>query len=550
MFTENKKFLPIFEIILISLILIFAYQFTYWVGQRGFFPFDQSIVFDGSYRVYSGQIPYKDFIFPFGPVTFWLQAAIFRFLGVSYASYIFGAAFVNVLVTGASYILLRRLFPQFNLPAFLGSVITSIWFYPPFGTPWPEQTAFFFSFIALLGITEGLLNEEMFDKQRKGLLIAAGLATFGAFLSKQNAGALIALVFSFLIIFVNVANLRERISNLTMFLIGWFVGLTAFAAWLHIRSDISAFIKYFFEIPAQEVGGERLPDQLLQWLQSLLVGNAPIVIKVVSLLSVLIAVIQLLLIKTKNQKDKRQVFSALLAPALFIYHNAFLITANNQVEISLPFIGVIAAIGLGLLLPKDTGGQSKEIDTAKKQPGFASLTAVSILLIGMVAIVWMGIHVSVSRQVHDIFKNSTFPNRLENGKLSAIKWAVPMRIGNPIYAEDVNNLVNYLEMQGENFFVFPDFTILYGTLGVPSPQPLLWFHRGLTYPKTYDPELDAWIVDALQRNQVRIIIIEEESWFHTDDRLADFPKLKSFITNDFTYQQRIGNFLIYHIREN
>ena len=80
-------------------ILILSFYLTATAGARGFYPFDQSIVFDGSYRVASGQIPYRDFLVPFGPVTFWLHAFFFRLLGTTYHAYIIGAGVVNVAAT-------------------------------------------------------------------------------------------------------------------------------------------------------------------------------------------------------------------------------------------------------------------------------------------------------------------------------------------------------------------------------------------------------------------------------------------------------------------
>jgi len=94
---RSETFNKYFDLFIISLIGVFAYFMTYRSGERGFFAFDQSIIFDGGYRVLLGQIPYKDFVTPFGPVTFWIQGIIFKLLGISYATYIFGAAFVNII---------------------------------------------------------------------------------------------------------------------------------------------------------------------------------------------------------------------------------------------------------------------------------------------------------------------------------------------------------------------------------------------------------------------------------------------------------------------
>ena len=44
-------------------------------------------------------------------------------------------------------------------------------------------------------------------------------------------------------------------------------------------------------------------------------------------------------------------------------------------------------------------------------------------------------------------------------------------------AEDLEALVRFLTREGKPFFIYPDFTFLYGAVGVTPPQPLLWFRQ-------------------------------------------------------------------------
>ena len=75
----------------------FAFWLAFYSGTRGIFPLDQSIVFDGGYRVASGQVIYRDFVAPSGPLVYWLQGAVFKLFGVSYRVYILTAAGYNAL---------------------------------------------------------------------------------------------------------------------------------------------------------------------------------------------------------------------------------------------------------------------------------------------------------------------------------------------------------------------------------------------------------------------------------------------------------------------
>lgn len=47
--------------------------------------YDEGIFIDGSLRVLAGQVPYRDFFILMGPGSFWLQAAVLKLFGVSFA---------------------------------------------------------------------------------------------------------------------------------------------------------------------------------------------------------------------------------------------------------------------------------------------------------------------------------------------------------------------------------------------------------------------------------------------------------------------------------
>src|SRR4051812_20171909 len=77
----------------------FAFVFVWRVGHRGLFMLDESIVFDGAWRVHQGQVPYRDFVMPFGPMTFWLQGLMFRCFGVDFSTLVLSAALFSVIAT-------------------------------------------------------------------------------------------------------------------------------------------------------------------------------------------------------------------------------------------------------------------------------------------------------------------------------------------------------------------------------------------------------------------------------------------------------------------
>jgi hypothetical protein len=69
---------PLWLRILKSRLWIGAYVLTaivagvvvWFVGHRGIFFYDQSGIFDGAWRILQGQVIYRDFYVPYGPVIF------------------------------------------------------------------------------------------------------------------------------------------------------------------------------------------------------------------------------------------------------------------------------------------------------------------------------------------------------------------------------------------------------------------------------------------------------------------------------------------------
>src|SRR5262249_11771209 len=151
----------------------------------GIFLLDHSMIFDGGWRILQGQTPYKDFLIPFGPVTFFVQALCFRIFGVNWSAMVFPACLFNMLAA-LSVIRIIRLLGGGSRPlAWCGGLATAVCFQAPFGTLWLEQTAMFFDLLALQAAAESLRAS---TRGRRLWPLAAGAALALALLSKQNYG--------------------------------------------------------------------------------------------------------------------------------------------------------------------------------------------------------------------------------------------------------------------------------------------------------------------------------------------------------------------------
>jgi 4-amino-4-deoxy-L-arabinose transferase-like glycosyltransferase len=160
------------------------------VGHRGIYLFDQSGVFDGAWRMVQGQVLYRDFYAPYGPIVFWIQSLFFRLAGVDFSSMVLSAAVINSVAIVCVIWLIRRLFPNpLHRPtAIAAGLLTAVWFQAPFGTLWFEQTSFCFNLVAMV-----LLVETGFWSERTAvyLRVAAGCSLAISVLSKQSAGVVL-----------------------------------------------------------------------------------------------------------------------------------------------------------------------------------------------------------------------------------------------------------------------------------------------------------------------------------------------------------------------
>ena len=75
---------------LLLLVSVFGFALCWQIGRIGYLPLDQSIVFDGAWRVVSGQVPWRDFVTPNGLSPILMQALVFQLFGVSWATWTWG----------------------------------------------------------------------------------------------------------------------------------------------------------------------------------------------------------------------------------------------------------------------------------------------------------------------------------------------------------------------------------------------------------------------------------------------------------------------------
>jgi len=329
----------------LAVLLPFSFGWVWVVGHRGLFVLDESIVFDGAWRLVQGQVPYRDFFMPFGPVAFALPALVFEVGGVSFSSLVLAAAIASLLATAAAVRLLWLLTSRSVALSLLGGSLTAVWYQAPFGVPWMEQTAFLFDLLALLLIVDGQLA-----KGRSVLLFAAaGAASVAAVLSKQNAGGL------FVPVCLGSACLpwrgpREFLRRVGAYVAGAAAAAASFAVWLATVADPELFVHYWLELSA-EIGVARFAYwKVLStvFFQPLIGSSIPLFLasSILGALTLGVACSG----RAETPVGSRALHAAWLALALPQFHSAFQLSTNNDASNDNAFVGIVVSCALALLV--------------------------------------------------------------------------------------------------------------------------------------------------------------------------------------------------------
>src|SRR6184192_2475187 len=92
-----------------ALLLFAAAAVVVWQNSRLGILWDASYILENSYRISLGDIPYRDFPFPYAPLTFLIQAAIIKLTGRVFWHHLVYSAVMGGLATVLTWRILLNL---------------------------------------------------------------------------------------------------------------------------------------------------------------------------------------------------------------------------------------------------------------------------------------------------------------------------------------------------------------------------------------------------------------------------------------------------------
>lgn len=161
---------------------------------------DYSITFEGAYRLFLGQIPYRDFGTPVGPVSFIIPAVFFKIFEPSWNIFMLSQQFQNASMLLLVYVLLGRIGVR-SVTKLIALATFSVFYLLLLTHPWYNTTGTLF----LLGAVVCAIGPKRVS------VMGAGLLTGFAVLSKQDFGLLTLLISGVLVSVTSLGSDRNTI---------------------------------------------------------------------------------------------------------------------------------------------------------------------------------------------------------------------------------------------------------------------------------------------------------------------------------------------------
>jgi hypothetical protein len=530
-----------------ALLAAVAFLFNWGTGHRGVFLLDQSMIFDGGWRILQGQTPYKDFFAPFGPVTFWIQAAFFRIFGVNWSAMVAAACVLSSVATLSTIRTCRLLTGGSRIVALAAGLWMAVCLQAPFGTLWLEQTAMFFDVLALQAVVESLYAPR---GRRVMWQLAAGLLLAAAVLSKQNYGLFFVPVALAVAAAPDLADWRRVWRSPAAIVLGLASGIAVFVVWLWVFSDPHSFIQRSLVL-ATEIGRSRLkPKTLVEvvWLD--IFPNR----YQVDLLGVVFGALALLAASSRRRMADWQELAPPAATAILLPWFRTLTQAStlNDGTNNMPFVGLSCCLGIGLLFRTARSMTISDSDGGPAAPLFPAralrVIASGAALWGVIVMGYVGM-IAWKRIVQQYPAHATFRERMKIRGMERLYWGDPASPA-AVRKSDLEDTAAYLAAKGRRpFFVMGDAALLYGLLGVRSPQPMLYFLPSHSYRTAEIPELDKTVLESLERSGIETIVREKVTYdAAVRDSYPRFARTWAWFTANFEHSSDFGVYEIWERR--
>src|SRR5262245_45087593 len=416
-----------------------------YFGRRGFLPLDQSIVFDGGWRMLNGQMPFRDFTAPAAIAPSAMQVPFFALFGVTWFALCLHAAVINGLFCIAVYVFLRLCLATV-WEAAAGAALSAFFFYPPTGTPFTDQHSFFFTMLMFLAVAVGSRDTKLWRARLAWFLVPA-LFVFGM-LSSQIPTAFAAVCVA-VWVFVNPRRAVEWMTALAAGVIALGLVLFVVAAIAHL--DLRSTFAHVIATPFQQ-GSARTPTPGVLSPLRMVLGTVRRLPMWAHLWSLNVAFASLALLPFSAKRNSAWPFHLWALLAMIVSTGGFAAYSKTPIDAGLCLAMAIAGVGAVVL--------RYAMPSRRWQVAAVSIMAIAAArdTVRFVAVV------DAPGTVHKAFnpKEADAAQGHLPEALSFMRWSRGASYYEP---DELSALVRHLRDADGNFLLIGDSAILYGLTG-------------------------------------------------------------------------------------
>jgi hypothetical protein len=499
----------------------FAACLSYYYGRYGLNPVDQPIIFDGGWRILSGQLPFRDFVTPVGITPSVIQALFFSIFGVTWSAYVLHAAAANACFALAAFAIARELGARF-LTALVVGAASGVFFYPAFGIPYMDQHSFLFSLCCVWAT----LIVVRCGANARAALIAAPMLAAAAMLSKIVPATFFA---GPCVVVAAVIGARQRPRHTIAGLALPLVLIVGYVVVTH--ASLHDIVEYTFTLPfrtanartalypAEGAGAVFAARGAFVWTEwrDLLAASRFV-------LPLLWAVAAGCSMSFWTMSDTAQSARAPLIVSLFLagVTAVFTYVTNNAASNALGLLPLV----LGLALVASVRGVSA-VRTTYPRVRTVTVAALTVVVFAAGAVdTWR-----YWRNIVAARALTRFDPAAGRAPVGGALDALVLNDGPNL--EQFRASLAYIASRPETFLLFGDSVFLYGATRHPSAFPVLWFHPGLTIPPADTAEfaaVDTAAAAGVRRYDVRYLI-QEGGATQMGATLDGFPRLAALVAN-------------------
>lgn len=508
----QKKLIPTYSNkILIFFLAIIAFFINYYYGFIGIMPMDNTVLFNGGYRVLKGYTPFTDYWLVTGPLLDYLNASFFKILGISWSTFIIHSSIINsILAVSSFYFFLKiGLSSKFS---FIYAFLISVLFYPVVGTPFVDHHSTFFmvlSFYCLI-ISIKTNNTNYF------FIIPSLLCL--SFLSKQTPAAYGIILISVLILIISFFDKNKGVEVFKKSLIGSLLAiLFIFIFFFLTKININDFFQQYISFGAS-IGKTRLNEYNFNLL------NEIIKYKFISffLFILLIILIRLKVKSLLKYKDLLIILVSVSLSIILIFHQ--LISLNqNFIFFLIPFLCGITHVY------------------------FEKVLNFKYLLVAIISICFISVgkyHLRFNEErkfneLENINLSKAIDAKILDKKLEGLKWITYLNPSDP--KREIDNLkeaINIFKEDKTDKMLITEYQVIPAIIDIYDNSPNQWHHPSVSFPlkgNYYYNVYQNYFISKIKKKKIKTIYETREDEKLITDLVLDEQCLK---------KERVGNMLI------